>query len=106
MLDLDDIETLECDEEASVEDEARALQHAINEGCWGMQGSYGRSMMGALEAGYCILGTTGKHDYYGSYIPSRTEVKRGTKGSIGYARKMQPDFWAGRKTKWADTKAK
>ena len=78
-LTLAHIEDLEADGDG---DPAIAMQEAINSGsAWSFQGSYGRSMMAALEAGDAMLGKTGARDYYGNYIPSRDEVKPGTKGS-------------------------
>lgn len=57
-------------------------QKLINSGlCWRLEGSIGRFAMGLIEAGYCYLGVKGCRDYWGNYIPSRTEVKPGTKGS-------------------------
>lgn len=64
----------------------RALQRRINDGSiWKFEGSAGRAAMSAIESGYCILGRDGHRDYYGNYIPSRSQVERGTKGSTGYA---------------------
>lgn len=57
------------------------LQRMINAGQWGLQGSFGRAMMSAIEAGKCMLGPNAAFDYYQNRIPSRTEVKAGTKGS-------------------------
>lgn len=64
--------------------EGLALQRIINAGQWSLQGSYGRTMMAAIENGQCLLGKTGARDYWGNYIPSRDEVKAGTKGSYEY----------------------
>lgn len=80
-FDLDDVLTLEGDD-ADEEDVAIAMQKAINSGsAWSFQGSYGRSMMAALESGNAMLGKEPARDYYGNYIPSRDQVKAGTKGS-------------------------
>lgn len=69
----------------SQEDYVIATQKAINGGvAWKFQGSVGRSMMAALEAGACVLGRKPAADYYGNRIPSRDEVKPGTKGSVLY----------------------
>ncbi len=57
------------------------IQRAINGGLWSLQGSYGRTMMQAISDGWCLLGNQSFNDYYGNRIPSRTEVKEGTKGS-------------------------
>lgn len=81
MLALDDILTIESGEDNG----NTSMQRAINSGAaWSFQGSYGRSMMAAIEDGFCMLGRTGARDYYGNYIPSRDEVKAGTKGSKAY----------------------
>ena len=91
---LRDIKTLEVDEDSSAEDEALALQRAINSGMWGLQGSYGRAMMGAIEDGRCMLGKSSARDYYGSYIPSRDEVEAGTKGSRQFVVDRMGEAWA------------
>lgn len=71
------------------------LQKAINSGsAWSLQGSYGRAMMAAIEAGYCMLGRQPARDYWGSRIPSRDEVKAGTKGSPEYVARRFGDEWA------------
>lgn len=58
------------------------FQAAINSGlAWKLQGSYGREAMAMIEAGLCMLGETGHRDAYGNYVPSKHEVKPGTKGS-------------------------
>lgn len=64
------------------------FQRLIDEGLvWKMPGSYGRMAMGLIEQGLCMLGQTGCRDYYGNHVPSRFEVKAGTKGSPEYCRK-------------------
>lgn len=80
--------------EGTEEDYAVAMQQAINGGtAWQFQGSVGRSMMAALEAGICMLGKDGAADYYGNYIPSRDQVQEGTKGSYQYvAEKMGAEY--------------
>lgn len=69
------------------------LQRAINGGLWSLQGSYGRSMMGAIESGMCMLGTERARDYWGNFIPARTDVQEGTKGSAGFVRERMGDEW-------------
>ena len=91
---LKDVQTLEQDEEVTPFDEASSLQRAINGALWSLQGSYGRSMMFAIEAGHCLLGRKGCSDYYGNYIPSRDEVKSGTKGSFDYVVDRMGVDWA------------
>ena len=71
-----------------------ALQRRINDGSiWNFEGAAGRGAMDAIEAGLCVLGKQPHRDYYGNRIPSRYEVKRGTKGSVAYARQRQGDRW-------------
>lgn len=88
-----DYEVLE-NGDGTEEDYAVAMQQAINGGvAWKFQGSVGRDMMAALEAGICMLGKTGAADYYGNYIPSRDQVQEGTKGSYQYvAEKMGAEY--------------
>ena len=84
MITLNDIDNIE-NEEASEEDYYYSLQKAINSGsAWSFQGSYGRAMMDAIKAGYCMLGRNQARDYYGNTIPSRDDVKPGTQGSYEY----------------------
>lgn len=92
--DINDINTIECDDDAPIEAEAMAIQRAINSGLWSLQGSYGRQMMDFLEAGLCMLGERPARDYWGNRIPSRTEVKEGTKGSRQYVAAARGEEWA------------
>ena len=94
MLTLDDINTIEGNEESTTLEYYEAIQRAINGGLWGLQGSYGRTMMQAIKDGYCLLGQNDTHDYYGNHIPSRHEVKAGTKGSFDYVAKAYSEGWA------------
>lgn len=71
------------------EEEIEALQELINNGnAWHFEGSIGRAAMDCIEAGMCILGEKGYRDFWGNYVPSRTEVKPGTKGSVDYQKIM------------------
>jgi hypothetical protein len=88
---LDDINTLESDETASRQAKVESLQRAISNGMWGLQGSYGRAMMDAIESGECVLGPRPARDYYGNHIPSRSQVKSGTLGSIAFANALRRD---------------
>ena len=57
-------------------------QNRINSGtAWTLEGWYGRRAMELLECGACILAEERHTDYYGTLIPSRTDVKGGD-GSI------------------------
>lgn len=91
---LADIERLEGDGETAQEENVKSLQRAINSAMWSLQGSYGRSMMNAIEAGECMLGKTDCHDYYGNHIPSRSQVKQGTKGSRAFVVLHHGETWA------------
>lgn len=75
-------------------DYAKSLQRMINAGQWSLQGSFGRTMMGAIEAGDVLLGFERAHDYYGNLIPARTDVRDGTKGSYGYVLDHHGPAWA------------
>jgi hypothetical protein len=70
------------DEETAI----KTLQQLIDTGqAWHLEGSMGRAAMSAIESGACVLGIVGMKDYWGNYVPSRFEVKPGTKGSPEYA---------------------
>lgn len=85
MIDLHDIDTIENNISSTDEEFYMSLQRAINSGIgWQMQGSYGRAMMDAINSGYCMLGRDQCRDYYGNTIPSRDDVKQGTKGSYQF----------------------
>jgi hypothetical protein len=95
MITLHDIEMIEGEhEEATMEDYYFAIQKAINAGAWQFQGSYGREMMAAIQAGFCMLGRDQWRDYYGNTIPSRDDVQQGTKGSYQYVIKNNGLEWA------------
>ena len=93
MFDLNDVNTIESDEEVSEMDYFLSIQRAINSGMWGLQGSYGRTMMDAISSGRCLLGPNAARDYYGNVIPSRDDVKEGTKGSIGFVEAAMGGEW-------------
>jgi hypothetical protein len=83
MADYDAV--MGAEEPESEEQYYESLQQLINSGqALRLQGSIGRAAMAAIEAGHCVLGEVGHTDYYGNYVPSRFEVKPGTKGSLGY----------------------
>jgi hypothetical protein len=94
MMTLNDINTIECDEEATEEEYYLAMQRTINGGMWGLQGSYGRAMMDAISSGKCLLGENDARDYYGNHIPSRHQVQAGTKGSFEYVIEHSGQDWA------------
>ena len=73
-------------EDATEQEVIETYQHLIDTGdAWRLEGHVGRTAMGLIEAGLCVLGEEGHRDYWGNYVPSRHEVKPGTKGSIEYA---------------------
>ena len=73
------------DENQTREEYVQSMQELIDDGtAWRLEGSVGRSAMDLINAGECMLGEEGHSDYYGNYVPSRHEVKAGTKGSPEY----------------------
>jgi len=94
MLSLNDINTIECDEEATEEEYYLAIQRTINAGMWGLQGSYGRTMMDAIKSGLCLLGQREHNDYWGNHVPSRDQVVAGTVGSYDFVVKERGQDWA------------
>lgn len=66
------------------------LQELIDSGtAWKLEGSVGRAAMACLKSGCCVLGERGYRDYYGNYVPSRTEVLEGSFGSLSYAKERE-----------------
>jgi len=94
MITLDDINIIEGETTCTQWEYYGTIQRAINTGMWGLQGSYGRTMMDAITAGYCMLGHNDATDYYGNHIPSRHQVEAGTKGSYEYVAKEYNEGWA------------
>lgn len=67
------------------------MQNLIETGsAWKMEGSMGRSAMGCLESGACMLPKEDFRDYYGNLVPSRDRLKKGTKGTYQNAK----EFWS------------
>jgi hypothetical protein len=94
MITLNDIDLIEGETTCTMREYYEAIQRAINSGMWGMQGSYGRTMMEAITAGKCLLGHNEARDYYGNPIPSRDQVQAGTKGSFDYVEAESGNEWA------------
>jgi hypothetical protein len=64
-------------------------QKLIDSGdAWRLEGSVGRHCMDLIEAGICMLGPERTTGAYGNIVPSRFDVKPGTKGSPEYQEKM------------------
>jgi hypothetical protein len=96
-MNLADIDIIEGNVDADSATYYEAVQHAINSGdAWKFQGSYGRTMMAAIEAGFCLLGQHPAEDAYGNPIPGRDEVQPGSKGSRAYVAEQQGEAWATR----------
>ena len=94
MLSINDIYTIEGEEDAPENEYFASIQRAINGGSWGLQGSYGRTMMQAIQNGQCLLGHKAFKDYYGNPIPGRDDVKAGTVGSYDFVAKTMGQEWA------------
>lgn len=72
-------------EESEEEDRIETFQYLVNTGqAWLLEGAIGREAMSYIDTGLIMLGTKPQRDYWGNYIPSRSEVDPGTKGSAEY----------------------
>ena len=91
---LADVNNIETDDDIDEAQYYQSIQRAINSGMWGLQGSYGRTMMDAISSGRCLLGLKPARDYFGNVIPSRLQVKDGTKGSWDYVKQNNGLVWA------------
>lgn len=79
--------------ESSLEDAATCVQQLINSGdAWRLSGAEGRQCMSFIDAGICMLGKEPHNDYWGNYVPSRSEVVEGTKGSRGFVEQHHPEL--------------
>ena len=94
MMDLDTALTIEGEGDPDEETYFVAVQKAINSGAWSFPGSYGRTMMGAIEDGRCLLGRRSFEDAYGNRIPARDEIQAGTKGSREFVADAHGEEWA------------
>jgi len=95
MIDFELLDAVEGDVDMDPFEYYSVLQAAINGGtAWRLQGAYGRELMAAINNGYCMLGEAASTDYYGNYIPSRDDVKPGTKGSWEFVARLQGETWA------------
>ena len=94
MLTLDECQIIEGEIDADERTFFTSIQRAINEGAWTFQGSYGRTMMAAIETGRCLLGHRAFLDAYGNRVPSRHEVLPSAKGSREFVLKAHGAEWA------------
>ncbi len=68
-------------------------QRLINNGqIWKFEGSMGRMAMSLLESGACMLPKKVTYDYYGNALPSRDQLKKGTKGTFQNSVKYWENF--------------
>ena len=59
------------------------VQDGINTGMsWHMEGSVGRFANDCIESGICMLPEVRHRDYYGNTVPSRNDLKPGSKGTL------------------------
>jgi hypothetical protein len=66
------------------------MQNMINSGlAWHSEGSVGRCAAELLECGACMLPKIRRFDAYHNLVPSRTDLKEGTKGTY----KNSVNFW-------------
>ena len=80
------------DTDQTREEYIASMQELINSGtAWRLEGAVGREAMGLIESGDCMLGEEGHRDYWGNYVPSRHEVKPGTKGSAEFVEERKND---------------
>lgn len=94
MLTLNDALVIEGETESDELGYYQSVQRAINGGCWSFQGSYGRTMMAAIQEGRCLLGKGFCLDAYNNRIPSRGDVQEGTLGSRQYVVDRMGEDWA------------
>jgi hypothetical protein len=67
------------------------IQAMINSGdCWKLEGSVGRYASNLLDVGVCMLPKKHMKDYYGNRVPSRDDLKSGTKGTYLNSK----NFWS------------
>jgi hypothetical protein len=59
------------------------MQEMINSGqVWKMEGSMGHEALVMLEMGACMFPKNPQKDFYGNRVPSRHDLKAGTKGTF------------------------
>lgn len=76
-------------EDATDDEVVECYQALIDSGdAWRLEGHVGRTAMDLIDEGLCMLGPVSRKTYWGNTVPSRHDVKPGTKGS--------PEFVAAR----------
>jgi hypothetical protein len=74
----------------------QAVQNQIDSGmAWKLEGSVGRFASDMLEAGVCMLPLVSRCDYYGNTVPSRHQIKAGSKGSYKNCSEFWQKVWDG-----------
>ena len=91
---LSDALIIEGETEVTAEKFFLAVQRAINQSAWLLQGTFGRSMMAAIEDGFCMLGTRAATDYWGNRIPARSAIRAGRAGTRAYVASAMGEDWA------------
>lgn len=87
--------TYAADADTDEQEYSRAMQRTINDGSiWRMEGSAGRQAMAAIENGACLCAHVGCRDYWGNYVPARSDLKPGTKGTYDYVVERSGKEWA------------
>jgi len=72
-------------EDATEEEQVECYQRLVDSGdAWKLEGHVGRTAMNLIEHGAIMLGHRGHRDYWGNYVPARTDVQEGTKGSYQF----------------------
>ncbi len=80
-MNLNDIAIIEGNADTDLHAYYEAIQRAINGGeAWKFQGSYGRAMMAAIEASYCMLRRRAFTDFFRQVNPGSFRCRSGSKG--------------------------
>lgn len=80
------------------------MQEMINSGdAWKMEGSVGREASALLGSGACMLPKVHKYDAYGNRVPSRDDLKPGTKGTFKNSQRFWTDVENGKIELYVDS---
>ncbi len=74
-------EFLETATEEDIKEVAKYQELITTGAAWRFKGSVGQSAMTLLRSGICELGEKGHRDFWGNYIPSKSEVRPNTMGA-------------------------